>query len=353
MKPSRKIKVAFNGSCLESGKIGGWSRYTSELITHLKTSYSDQLDILIFQNTTQQIHTFWEQVTLPNLCHENGIDILHAPANAGLPLKGSFKKILTIHDLFSEKDFSLMTSLKSFKNLKAAIRYQLDWQTSLRAADIIITVSNFTREELIQYGIKKSLIRIYEGTHFRSQSHSSAVPHRHPYLLYVGTFDERKQTDLLIADFLKTTSQIDLILIGRGASEQDARFSSDRLFFFENISDENLAMYYNGALAFITYSKSEGFGLPIVEAMNFGKPILYTGGGAIPEVTGDAGLQISNQDLNSILKSLQTNPLMLADLKESAFRQSQRFTWEKAAEETYSAYLNLFNSAKKSTTTES
>ena len=353
MKPSQKIKVAFNGSCLESGKIGGWSRYTSELICHLRKSYSDKLDITIFQNTNRQIHTFWEQITLPNLCHKNGIDILHAPANAGLPLKGSFKKILTIHDLFSEKDFSLATSLQSFKNLKAALRYQLDWQISLRVADVIITVSDFSKEELIRYGINKSLIRIYEGTHFKLQQTLPAAPQDRPYLLYVGTFDERKQTDLLIADFLKTTPQINLVLIGRGAQAQRARFSSDRLFFFENISDADLAAYYNKALAFITYSKSEGFGLPLVEAMNFGKPVLYTGGGAIPEVTGDAGLHINYQNLDSILSSLQSNPLFLNDLKDKAFRQSQKFTWDVAAQETYLAYLNLFNSSKKSTTTES
>ena len=352
MKPSQKIRVAFNGSCLDSGQVGGWSRYASELINHLKKYYADKLDILVFQNTSQQMHTFWEQVTLPKLCLKNRIDILHAPANAGLPLQGSFKKVLTIHDLFSENAFSFLTSAKSFKNLKAAFRYQLDWHTSLKAADLIITVSDFSKRELQSYGIKNPVTRIYEGTHFKFDHVKTAEAKGRSYLLYVGTFDARKQTDLLITDFLKTTADVDLVLIGRGASQQSRRFSSERLFFLENISDDQLASYYAGALAFITYSKAEGFGLPLVEAMHFGKPVLYTGGGAIPEVVGDAGINISLQDLETVLQQLKSPSLNLTDLKEKSLNQSQKFSWNLAAKETYLTYLDLFNSTKKSATTD-
>ncbi len=351
MKPSQKIRVAFNGSCLDSSKVGGWSRYATELINHLKKYHSDQLEILVFQNSRRQLHTFWEQVTLPKLCLENNIQILHAPANAGLPLMGSFKKILTIHDLFSEKDFSFLSALKSFKNLKSALRYQIDWQGSLKAADLIITVSDFSKNELINYGIKDPILRIYEGTHFAKKNLKEPTSTERPYLLYVGTFGGRKRTDSLIADFLKTTSSIDLVLIGRGASHESRRFSSDRLFFFENVSDDQLATYYAKALAFITYSEAEGFGLPLVEAMNFGKPVLYTGSGAIPEVTGDAGLDINQQSLDAILKTLTSQPELLISLADKALSQSQKFNWKIAAEETFSAYLNLLKSDKKSATT--
>ncbi len=350
MKPLQKIKVAFNGSCLDSGQVGGWSRYTSELINHLKKYYADKLDIFVFQNTTQQMHTFWEQVTLPKLCFKNSIDILHAPANAGLPIQGSFKKVLTIHDLFSEKDFSFRTSIKSFQNFKAALRYQLDWRTSIRAADLVITVSDFSKNELLNYGVTKPITRIYEGTHFKFGKPSEA--NKRSYLLYVGTFDTRKQTDLLIIDFLKTNADVDLVLIGRSAGQQSRRFSSDRLFFLENISDDQLASYYASALAFITYSKAEGFGLPLVEAMHFGKPVLYTGGGAIPEVVGEAGINISNTGLETILHQLMSQPLDLANLKDKALKQSKKFSWDVAAGETYLAYLNLVNSSKKSATTD-
>ncbi len=353
MKPLRKINLAFNGSSLNSPFQGGWSRYTSELIYHLKERYSDHLEITVFKNLTQQPHSLWEQFSLPNLCHTNNIDILHAPANGGLPVLGSFHKILTVHDLFSENDFKLGSHLKSFSSLKSALRYKTDWHLSLNAADLIITISEFSKNELIKYGIKKEIFPIYEGANSLFKETKTPYRHSRPYLLYVGSFDSRKKTDLLISEFLKTPHEIDLILIGKDAHKKMDLYSSDRIIFLENINDSQLAEYYHGALAFITYSQTEGFGLPLVEAMSAGKPILYRGSGAIPEIVGPGGIYIDSLGLSASLDKLIKSSDFLAEVSREALKQSEKFDWSKTAQETYEIYLGLFNSRIKSLTTSS
>lgn len=343
---SQKIKIGFNGSCLAEDQHGGWARYTSELITHLEKSFSDQLEISIFENFSQQTHIIWEQKVLPQLCKDKGIQILHAPANGGLPYLGNFKKVLTIHDLFSEQMFSWPHAFKSIKNFKNSIRYKVDWVASLKAADLVITISEFSKQELLSYGLKTPISRIYEGVSPRIKG--TAIPSQKPFLIYVGTFDSRKRTDDLINDFLKTTQNIDLVLVGREATLEEKRWSSPRLIFLENLTDKILAGLYNAALAFITYSKSEGFGLPMVEAMSFGKPVLFNGGGAIPEITGEGGLQVETGQLGPIIGKMLTDADYLKRISENATKQAKNFQWEVTAQETFIAYKKLLNSVTKS-----
>ena len=271
---------------------------------------------------------------------------MHAPANGGLPLRGSFKKVLTIHDLFSEQMFSWPDSFKSIKNLKNAIRYKSDWLISLKAADLVITISEFSKKELLSYGLKTPVLRIYEGASPKIKG--TVIPSQKQFLIYVGTFDSRKRTDELIADFLKTTENIDLVLVGKQAMQQQIKWPSPRLIFLENLTDQTLAGLYNAALAFITYSRTEGFGLPMVEAMSFGKPVLFNGDGAIPEITGDGGLRVAAGQLGSIVRKMLTDTDFYNTISAKALKQGEIFRWEATAQETFTVYKNLLNSETKS-----
>ena len=344
MKPSRKINLAFNGSCLHANAHGGWARYTQSLIDHLQAEFKDELNIFIFENKSKMNHTLWEQMELSRLCENNSVDILHAPANGGLPWRGKFKKMLTIHDLFSEQDFKWSHTIPGLKN---NLRYKVDWWTSLRAAEAIMTVSEFTKKELLCYGIQKPIYMSYEGVDLPPPD-SSRIRLSEPFLLYVGSFDQRKNTDLLIQSFLKTENNMKLVLIGKGANLQASRFSSKRLIFLENISDSELSGYYSKATAFISFSTREGFGLSFAEALNFGCPALYSGEGAIPEIVGSAGLKISSSNLNETLNRLLSTPSFLADLQKKSREQGAKFSWQNTAKETFDVYKILLRSEVKS-----
>jgi len=348
MKPFQKtkMKVAFNVSCLEGGSMGGWARYTSELIHHLELQFSDQLELHLFQNKEKINHSFWEQFSLPRLCAQKGIDLLHAPANGGLCYRGKFKKVLTVHDLFSEEDFRWWDQLspRAFKN---ALRYKLDWNLSIRAADQLITVSDYCLNALVEKGHKPA-VRIYEGglrqaAQLGTFSLSKTQEFSEDFFLYVGSADRRKRVSQLVEEFASLKRPIKLVLIGKGTKELAAEKKCARVEAFEAMPNEKLLEYYSHCTAFITYSEKEGFGLPLVEAMGFGKPIFYRGGGSIPEICDQAGIFVGEGGLEGTIKNWQNN---LADRKkfsEAALQRGQFFSWRKTAEETFRLYQSVLS----------
>lgn len=352
MKPSQKIKikVAFNVSCLQGGGLGGWARYTSELLHHLELLYSDQLELYLFKNERRHNHTFWEQFILPNLCVQQGIDILHAPANGGLCWRGNFKKILTVHDLFSEEDFRWSDHLMSPRALKNAFRYKLDWQLSLEAADHLITVSDFCLNALLDKGHSKA-VRIYEGG-LREGSFAQVLKSQEAsenYFLYVGSADQRKRVHSLVDEFAEVSQKfasfaepLKLVLIGKGTQKVAAAKNCSWIEAFDSLPNEKLLQYYAACSAFISFSEKEGFGLPLVEAMSFGKPVFYRGGGSISEICGEAGILVPEAGLEVTLRNWQINPEEQKRLSQAAHQRGQFFSWKKTAEETFRLYQEAY-----------
>lgn len=347
-----KIKVAFNGTCIQSGKSGGWPRYTETLLAEFHKKYSEEIELFVFQNQQNENHSYWEQVTLPALCEDAQIDVLHAPANGGLPLRGNFLKVLTIHDLFSEEDFSWSFALKGFSALKMALRYKMDWHLSLKVANQIITVSDFSKTQLEKAG-HSQVHRIYEGG-WRGAGTlpPDLAPPSRPFLLYVGSNDPRKRVAELVRWFQGSGLKMDLVLAGRGHSGFAQTISEQsEIRVQDEVSEDVLGALYVKSFLFITFSKAEGFGLPMVEAMQFGKPVLFTGGGSLPEVCGEGGLKLSEKDLASTIRRLHSDRADYSMLQKKAREQATQFNWGRCAEETLALYRKLLSSRVKSATT--
>ena len=343
MSRSQKIQIAFNTSCLHPTAVGGWARYTVSLIESLRKLHSEEVNVIELWNEKKSVHSIWEQFTLRNLLRARSVQLFHAPANGGIPLfHNGVPSILTVHDLFSEEDFVWRNAFSSFRSFKQAMRYKVDWWISLRRCKKIIAVSEFTKNQLIEIGVPKDKVSvILEGVSpeikFRSENFEGLTSMS--YLIYVGTTAPRKRVERLVERFLESDLGLKLVIVGPATVPEFAKDPS--IVYRSNLNDLELSSLYSNALCFVTFSEKEGFGLPLVEAMACGAPVIFTGGGAIAEVVGEGGRHISEANLASTLKHLVESPQKISELKAQALQQAKKFSWETCAQQTVELYRSV------------
>ncbi len=188
------------------------------------------------------------------------------------------------------------------------------------------------------------------------------IPHS-PYLLSLCTLEPRKNLDLLIrafADLIHAQPNLDLnlVLVGTNGWKNDKIFQTvqnssqvkERIFFTGYVPDEELAPIYSGALAFAYPSLYEGFGLPPLEAMQCGTPVITSNSSSLPEVVGDAGLLVSptqQDELSSAIWKLVSDEQLQAELSQRSITRASQFSWEKAADKTVEAYKTAISEQKR------
>jgi glycosyltransferase involved in cell wall biosynthesis len=297
----------------------------------------------------------WEQLVQPFALRHERIDLLHALAFAG-PLAISIPWVVTVYDL------SFIRYPQSFN---AANRTFLAWAVgnSVRRADRIIAISESTRRDLISiFGAHPDRVTvIYCGTDPAfAAAHSTAeveayrtrrhLPDR--FILHVGTIEPRKNIARLIRAFgrAKRAARLPhkLVLIGaRGwkytdvdqAIEQEKL--EDDVIFGDYVPQDELPLCYRAADLFVYPSLYEGFGMPPLDAMAGGTPVVTSNAASLPEVVGDAALQVLPDDeaalADAITRAL-TDPALREQMIVRGFIQAARFSWARAAQETAGVY---------------
>ncbi len=298
----------------------------------------------------------WEQFVQPWLLRQ--IDLLHALAFAG-PLAISIPWIATIYDL------SFVRYPQSFN---AANRLYLTWavRNSLRRADRVTVISESTRRDLVAlFGAAPDKIKvIYCGTDpsFAPAQDPSAVaawraqrnlPEK--MILYVGTIEPRKNIARLIRAFAQAQRAVRLphrlVLIGaRGwkYAEVDRAIAqegiSNNVIFAGYVSQDELPRWYQAADLFVYPSLYEGFGLPPLEAMACGIPVVTSNAASLPEVVGDAALQVAPDDgsalADAIVRAL-TDRALREQMIARGIVQAARFSWTRTARETVALYRTV------------
>jgi glycosyltransferase involved in cell wall biosynthesis len=276
-----------------------------------------------------------------------------------LPLLHPHRSVVTVHDLgflYHPEAHTLSQNL------------YLRWSTrhNARAATRILADSEATRRDLVHhYSIPDSKIAVvYPGRDetlapVAEPALRSAVRARYgladPYLLYVGTLHPRKNLVRLVQAFgslLRSLRDgprtpmagLQLVLAGqRGWLYDDILAQvrkldlSDHVVLTGYIPDADLPALLSGALAFVFPSLYEGFGLPLLEAMACGTPVICSNASSLPEVAGDAALLVDPRDTEALadaLARLVVDEGLRRELVERGFRQMQRFSWRRCAEET-------------------
>ncbi|WP_217920050.1 glycosyltransferase family 1 protein [Actinomadura sp. BRA 177] len=296
----------------------------------------------------------WEQSGLPHLAEGVGAEVIHLPTYT-MPVSAALPTVVTIHDvtLFAEPELHdpVRTSY-----IKSATR------TAARRATRLIAPSRATRDELVSVlGADPAHIDVaYHGVdhevfHRPSEAEIKQVSdrlglHGRPYIAYLGALEPRKNVPNLIRGWAKACANRPdapaLVLAGSGGwdDEVDAALATVpldlRVLRPGYLPWPSLPGFFGGALVVAIPSRGEGFGLPVLEAMSCGAPVLTTPRGPLPEVGGEA-VAYTEPDAPGIadaLTALIDAPSRRAELAEAAHTRSREFSWTASAEAHMASY---------------
>jgi anaerobic magnesium-protoporphyrin IX monomethyl ester cyclase len=306
---------------------------------------------LIKQNNTLRI--LWEQIMLPIYSRKDRIDLFHYTDHALSLFQRARPTIITVHDIAYVR-FSNMLN-KSRQIYKKGIL-----RISINTADIIVADSSSTKRDIIEYyGIKEEKIKVVHlGVESRFRPISNVEEYRlknklpSKMILNVGTLEPRKNVITLIKAFKKLREKgfedYKLVVAGDKGWLYKQIFKAaghscleQEILFLGVVRDQDLPMLYNCADIFVYPSLYEGFGLPPLEAMACGIPVITSNTSSLPEVIGDAGIMVDPTDVNSLCESMC---LLLKDkelwkrMSNAGRERSKLFSWEKAAKEILEIY---------------
>lgn len=292
---------------------------------------------------------------LPLLRQRYGLDILHTQYVIPLfPAKGN---AVTIHDILFESHPEYFTSFFVRRS-----RIMMRW--AARKADLLFTVSEHSRQEIVnRYGIASDKIKVlhnawdhsrFFGGDFAQSVIRSRGLEPNGFFLTVGRIEPRKNHSTLLRAYARLKgSPPPLVILGQrdfGYEDFEGQLSrlppTHRVFVFSDVADDELPAFYRHAMAFVYPSLAEGFGMPPLEALASGTPVITSNLTAIPEVVGEAGLLIDPHDDEAIENALQ-QIWIDADLRhmlsERGLVQAEKFSWLESARilrDSYIGYLN-------------
>lgn len=295
----------------------------------------------------------WEQFWLPVLAHRHKVDLLHSPANVA-PLFYRGKSVVHIHDLC----FVVNPQWYSFTFRTV---YNFIIPRLARRASRVITCSNNSKNDLLHFcnlpADKVSLVYwAVDDTFLQQAPHEvkSDVAELGDFILYVGSLEPRKNINTLIASYVQLRRnnpdlKPKLVLIGGESplfADVQLRVKDyvGDIVFKGFIDDETLRAYYARAALVAYPSLYEGFGLPPLEAMASGTPVVTSDGSSLPEVVGDAAFMVdprSIEQLTSAMVRLLTDRHLRQKLIEAGRRQVERFNWYRVARNTLAVYYEV------------
>jgi glycosyltransferase involved in cell wall biosynthesis len=285
------------------------------------------------------------------------IDVLHVQYIA--PPIHSGKLVVTIHDI------SFLHFPECFRKFER-FRQRLLIPINIKKADKILTVSKFSQEDIVKnYNIPISKVQVtYCGVNpiFKPLENPQKYNNMlrqfgifSKFLLYVGRIDVRKNISALIKAFLllKQTKKIphQLVIVGQKDFlpkhiREDIELSKYRkdIIFTGYVPENYLLVFYNLADVFVYPSLFEGFGLPCLEAMACGCPVVTSNVSSLPEVVGEAGLCVNTsniKELSEAIFNLISNPKLREELRNKGLKRAKLFNWDKTAQETLEIYKEI------------
>ncbi len=305
------------------------------------------------------------------------LDLFYFPSvYTYFPLHTQAKVIVTIHDTIAEHYPRLI-----FPNRRSHLFWRLKVGLAVRQAHLVITVSETARREIIkEFGLKEEAVRVIADAvsdEFRPLgSHPGTcqvlarygIGHGGRFILYVGGISPHKNLATLLdayASLLHGQGVRDVKLVLVGDFQKDVFYSayqalharvereglSGQVVFTGFVPDSDLVHLYNAAEILVLPSFDEGFGLPALEAMACGTPVVASRAGALPEVIGQAGLFFSpyvSEELREHLQRLLTDRRLRAELGCKGLQRAREFTWERSAHTALGIFEELSGSRRKS-----
>lgn len=365
------MRIGVDARCL-SVPLTGIGRYTEQLLSRMTVrggkwflySNRDLLPNMVFEGDVivrdgrmprKAMSTVWSQSVLPWVAGRDLLDIFWSPRHhLPLFLNPKVKQVVTIHDLVWRHAPETMRGLSRLLDAFLMPR-------AIRMADGVIAVSEQTASDIVSElpDVPGEKIRvIYEGASLVEplpSAHLREIGIDGKFILFVGTLEPRKNLRRLLQAYGKLEHSLRerfrlVIAGGKGWGREDIPSVIRELGIEEAtivlgyVSDKTLATLYKYAELLVMPSLFEGFGLPLVEAMSSGTPVLTSDRSSMKEIAGDAGILVDPFDVASIvegLTSILSNDGLRSRLSRAGLERAKDFSWERAATETMSFFNDL------------
>lgn len=342
------------------GQKTGFGFYVSNLVAELRAIGSYHYESFAPQTErdfSAPQRFWWDQLLLPARARRAKVDILHQPAFSA-PVFYQGKVVVTVHDLIA---IFFGEEIPFFSR-----QYFGRWMPfSYRFADHIIAISENTKRDIVRtLGIRQDKISvIYEAAGatyhpVQDPARIKRIKARYQtgdrYLLHIGTLNPRKNLSFLIevfANLIGRSRDLNLVIAGKPGWYYEGLFQqveslglTKRVKFLGYVPEQDKPALLTGASAFVFPSRYEGFGLPVLEAMACGCPVVAARVSSIPEVVGEAGILLPLNDTSAWVRALSrmSQPQFRNKLRLAGLKQARKFTWRKAAEQTIAVYEKVY-----------
>jgi len=347
------MKIAIDISPLETGhKVRGVGFYLANLKDALLKYFPDN-DYVFFQRGEKL---------------SSNVEVIHfpyfEPFFLALPIYNKFKTVVTVHDLTP-----IVFPAAFPRGIKGEIKWQMQ-RFALKRADAILTDSESSKKDIQKYvGARESKIHVVylaageqferiktEDIKLKEIRKKFGLPEK--FILYVGDVTWNKNLPRLI-DAVKSIN-IPLVMIGKSLVSEnydkdnpwnadlnrvnELAKGDDKIMRLGFVSDEELVQIYNLATVFAMPSLYEGFGLPILEAMACGCPVITSKEGSLAEVASDAAFYVDAYDVGNIaagIKKVFNDKKLQEELTEKGLKNVQRFSWKDTASKTLAVYKGI------------
>lgn len=345
------MKVALDATPLTLSS-GGLPRYVAELSSALAREFpedtysllSDQPfampqgappNLIRGRQPDSPAERRWWLWGIRNAIRNTGAEVFHG-TNFEVPYLCATPAILTIHDLSPWRD-------KAWHDEADRVRFRAPWLVRLGRARIILTVSEAVRTEIVShFGISPDRVKavpLAASTLFRPVPSLTAASK--PFFLCVATLEPRKNIESLVEGWRQSreSTGADLIIAGRSRADFAGIPPTEGLHLLGEVPDSELPSLYSDALAFVYPTHYEGFGLPVLEAMQCGCPVITSRDPAVVEVADGAAIHVnSRQEISEAMRAVAADPAMRDTLREAGLKRATAFSWARTACATRAIY---------------
>ncbi len=341
----------------------GISQYIRQLIIHLKDKH--ELTVVHLKKSDDPVYNGTREVLIPRFFHwpplirlymnlalrSLDVDVLYHPGPIGYLVKPKVPLVQSMHDMTPVK-------MPESQRMLSRLGYKILTRAYVRTADALLTLSESSRNDvcsMLKVPRSKVHVTYLASMHkLPEKSELKRVREKYglqfPYFIFVGTRVPHKNLVRMLEAFVQSKSKNHFVLVGSSGYRSGELYDAvrrlgiaDRVHSFDSVPNNDLPGLYAAAESLVFVSLNEGFGLPVIEAMACGCPVIAGRVSSIPEVAGDAALYVDPYNVDDIARAIRSVSKKRQVLIRKGLIQAKKFSWEKTAGQTVEVFQKVAN----------